>query len=101
MLPHQGQGANQTIEDAELLAELLAGAESPASAFDRYEQLRRLRTRRVQGLSWLTNRILHLPDGAQARDRDHGLASLPTTIGWIHEHDVLAGLGAPASGRTP
>jgi salicylate hydroxylase len=97
MLPHQGQGANQTIEDAALLAELLVGDESPASAFDRYERLRRPRTRRVQGVSWLTNRILHLPDGAQARERDHGLAALPSTIGWIHEHDVLAGLRTPAS----
>jgi salicylate hydroxylase len=93
MLPHQGQGANQTVEDAALLAELLSGPEDPATVFERYEALRRPRTRRVQHLSWVTNRVLHLPDGPEARERNVRLRVLPESIGWIHEHDVVAGPG--------
>jgi salicylate hydroxylase len=53
MLPHAGQGANQAIEDALVLATLLEGAD-PSTAperLQRYEALRRERTARVQALS--------------------------------------------------
>ncbi len=41
--PHSGQGASMAIEDAVVLAACLDGAESPAAAFARFEQLRRAR----------------------------------------------------------
>jgi len=95
MLPHQGQGANTTVEDAFTLAALLAQVpdtiELP-SAFATYQALRRGRTRRIQRLSWLTNALLHLPDGAAADERNRALARLPQEIAWIHEHDVQAAL---------
>ena len=50
MLPHHGQGANTTIEDAITLAELLAGV-SPGelnAALTRYQVMRRARTRKIQ-----------------------------------------------------
>jgi salicylate hydroxylase len=90
MLPHQGQGANQTIEDAVLLAALLAGA-SPAEAPEalrRYEALRRPRTRRVQRWSRMVADRMHLPDGPEAQARDAGLRTVPDDIGWIHRYDV-------------
>ena len=53
MLPHMGQGANQAIEDAMVLATLLRGASAAdvPEALTRYETLRRDRTARIQWLS--------------------------------------------------
>ncbi|WP_410468846.1 FAD-dependent monooxygenase [Aestuariicoccus sp. MJ-SS9] len=49
MLPHMGQGANQAIEDAALLALLLKGCDKDqvAAALRTYEATRRARTTKV------------------------------------------------------
>lgn len=100
MLPHHGQGANQSIEDAVVLADLLASAGAePAAAFDLYERLRRARTRQVQRSSLVTSDLLHLPDGDVARARDARLAGLDPWLAWIHGIDARAGTrpaGVPA-----
>jgi salicylate hydroxylase len=88
MLPHQGQGANQTIEDAVVLADLLAEPGSLVGALAEYERRRRPRTRRVQHLSRLTNDLLHLPDGPAALARDVMLQELPRHLLWLHAHDA-------------
>jgi salicylate hydroxylase len=88
MLPHQGQGANQAIEDAAVLATLLTSAGSVEEALVRYERLRRGRTRRVQYLSRAANRLLHLPDGPEAERRDAVLRQAPEHLLWMHAHDV-------------
>ncbi len=100
MLPHQGQGANTTVEDAVALAALIA-RESTATglpeALAAYQTLRRARTRRIQRSSWTTNALLHLPDGPAADERDRALARLPQDLAWIHGYDVHAALrGRPA-----
>jgi salicylate hydroxylase len=107
MLPHQGQGANQTIEDAAVLAAELDGADGatgiPAgipAALGRYAARRRVRTRQVQLVSWAASAALHLPDGPAARRRDAGLARLTDDLAWIHGYDALAtatGRGARCS----
>jgi salicylate hydroxylase len=96
MLPHQGQGANQTIEDAVLLADLLAAtrADDLADAFARYEALRRPRTRRVQRWSRLAADWMHLPDGPEAERRDARLRSAGEDLAWIHGYDVRAARAA-------
>ena len=48
MVPHQGQGANQTIEDAIALADCLADAHALGSALRHYAKCRQKRTARVQ-----------------------------------------------------
>ncbi|GAB2963703.1 FAD-dependent monooxygenase [Amycolatopsis acidiphila] len=90
MLPHHGQGANQTIEDAVTLADCLAEARPGEleAALRRYEALRRTRTRQVARSSWVTSGLLHLPDGPAARQRDRDLADLPANFGWIHDFDA-------------
>ena len=90
MLPHQGQGANQTIEDAVTLAAIIAypPAASVAESLIVYESIRKPRTRRVQRYSWKANRPLHLFDGPTAQQRDVRLHSLPKAIRWIHEHNA-------------
>jgi len=91
MLPHHGQGANTTIEDAITLAELLASA-SPSeleAVAGRYQALRRTRTRKIQRSSWATNDLLHLPDGPALAERDRRMSRFPHDFGWIHEFDAL------------
>jgi len=90
MLPHQGQGANQAIEDAAVLAAELNGAADIPAALRRYEDRRRVRTRQVQAASWVASAALHLPDGPAVQARDAYLAQLPDRLAWIHGHDVLA-----------
>jgi len=99
MLPHQGQGANQTIEDAVLLADLLAdaGRDDIGGALARYEAVRRPRTRRVQRWSRLAADWMHLPDGAQARRRDARMQAADSDIAWIHGYDVREHRAAPTA----
>src|SRR5436305_54700 len=65
MVPHQGQGANQTIEDAIVLADCLTDVYTTgdlAPALHRYTERRRKRTLGVQWLSRRTADLMHLPD---------------------------------------
>jgi salicylate hydroxylase len=90
MLPHHGQGANATIEDAVTLAELIAADPHDLDvAFAAYEALRRPRTRAIQRASWMGNRALHLPDGPEAARRDALVTRFPEKFGWIHAFDAL------------
>jgi salicylate hydroxylase len=81
MLPHLGQGVNQALEDAVVLATLLGASASAADvprALAAYESLRRDRTARVQhgsrwqGAGWDSS-------GSQLVDRR-----------WIYEYDAWA-----------
>jgi len=91
MVPHHGQGANTTIEDAITLAELLAGTTTSGleAMMAHYQALRRARTRKIQRSSWATNALLHLPDGPAIAARDRKLAAFPEDFAWIHEFDAL------------
>lgn len=87
LVPHHGQGANQSIEDAIVLADHLAGTSDWDSARRRYEQLRRGRTRKVQYASITTADVLHLPDGQRAEERNQRLADpemFDRHLSWIH-----------------
>jgi salicylate hydroxylase len=90
MLPHQGQGANQTIEDAATLAICLADADpaDPEPALAEFEARRRKRTSHVQALSRWTADMLHLPDGPEAAQRDDRFKDPYEQLAWIHGHDV-------------
>lgn len=91
MLPHQGQGANQAVEDAVVLADALAGTtrDDCRGALRQYVRTRRARTRAIQRSSLLANAQLHLRDGPAAQARDEALKRFPDDFGWIHAHDVL------------
>ena len=93
MAPHHGQGANQSIEDAVVLAACLgeAGSDPLDEAIGRYERLRRGRTRKAQYASISTADVLHLPDGDSADRRNARLGSLEGALhhlSWIHEFDA-------------
>lgn len=94
MVPHQGQGANQTIEDAVVLADCLAGAAgttaAPEATLRRYAERRSGRTAAVQHLSRHTADLMHVPDGPEVPGRDARFADLYTDLAWIHSHDAHA-----------
>jgi salicylate hydroxylase len=99
MLPHHGQGANTSIEDAFTLAALLAepGQDDLQSTFARYQALRRARTRIIRRSSEVTSTLLHLPDGPAAQARNEKVARFVEDFSWIHEYDVQQAL----AGATP
>jgi salicylate hydroxylase len=81
MLPHLGQGVNQALEDAVVLATLLAACASPAdvpAALAAYGDLRRDRTARVQ-LGSRRNGAGYDSSGSQLTDRR-----------WIYDYDAWA-----------
>jgi salicylate hydroxylase len=97
MVPHQGQGAGQTIEDAIALADCLADGGGLAPALHTYEQRRRKRTARVQRWSRRVADLMHLPDGPEIAARDALYRELYSELAWIHSYDVHAAYG-PAPG---
>jgi salicylate hydroxylase len=93
LAPHHGQGANQSVEDAIVLAACLGefGTGPLTGSLERYERLRRGRTRKVQYASISVADVLHLPDGDDADRRNARLASpegMLHHLGWIHEFDA-------------
>lgn len=99
MLPHHGQGANQSIEDAFALADALAApGDTPLTArLDGYERLRMSRAQRVQKVSWITNRWLHIPDGPEVPERNALFGSLRQNLDWIHSYDAQDPAGTEAA----
>jgi salicylate hydroxylase len=100
MLPHVGQGANQAIEDAVVLAEVLAQA-SPADAGEalaQYERARLPRTSAVQAGS-RQNGLRYDSRYDDLGRRDAEMASIRTFRHWLYDHDALTDLRAstPAS----
>ena len=105
LAPHHGQGANQSIEDAVVLADCLgeAGSGPIADAIARYEMLRRGRTRKVQYASISTADLLHLPDGDNADRRNVRLGTLEGALhhlAWIHEFDARTQVPSERQGGT-
>ena len=96
MVPHQGQGANQTIEDAATLATASPGRVPPTPA------------RRSPG-SWPSGAsgphasrpprdapptCCTSPDPAELPERDARFADPYRDLAWIHAHDVRAAVPA-------
>lgn len=105
LVPHHGQGANQSIEDVVVLARCLAetNAADFARAQDRYERLRRGRTRKVQYASISTADVLHLPDGPAADARNARLSTyegIQHHLGWIHDFDPATQVPTDRQGGT-
>lgn len=89
-LPFLAQGGAMAIEDAAVLADSLAAApDDPATAFARYEALRRPRAARLQRAAQRNGRIFHL-DGALRIARDAALRLMPPETfarrqAWIYD----------------
>jgi salicylate hydroxylase len=88
MLPHQGQGAGQSIEDAAVLSRCLARArpETVPEWLRLYEQIRKPRTERVQRASRIAGEIYDLAD---PREQERRAPSLLNTRGeWLWNYDA-------------
>ncbi len=92
MLPFQAQGAAMAIEDAAVLAPLLAASPTAEHAFTRYADLRQARVARVQKTSRKNGDIFHMRWPASvARNaviklsgpRDHF-----RRLDWLYGHDA-------------
>jgi len=100
MLPHLGQGANQSIEDAFALAAVLRDASSAdvPAALRHYAQVRRRRTDVVQANSRRNGeRYDQVNRTADGRDRE--LIDTRKLRAWLYDYDVEAEpeLARPAS----
>ncbi len=90
MMPHHGQGANTTFEDAVALANA-SGDESLSTLQEKlsgYERERKVRAERIQRASRVANDCLHLPRGPGRDRRQQMLRSLPKEFAWIHSHGI-------------
>lgn len=103
LVPHHGQGANQSIEDAMVLADCLVNAPADDRNWEiarrRYQDLRIDRTRRVQVASITTADVLHLPDGPLAEARNARLGApdfWERHLAWIHEFVADRDYATPA-----
>ncbi|MBW0101439.1 FAD-dependent monooxygenase [Pseudonocardia sp. KRD-291] len=88
MLPHLGQGANQSVEDGVALAVLLAagGREGVEAALQAYEELRRERTSAIQ-LGARANGRRYDSAYPDLRDRDAEIAASATFRLWLYDYD--------------
>lgn len=82
MTPDIGQGAGQAIEDAATLTLLLRGATvlNLDQILERYDSLRRPRTRVLWRQARMTGRIAQLSNPGAALLRDTGLRALPASV---------------------
>ncbi|GAB7070431.1 FAD-dependent monooxygenase [Mycolicibacterium hodleri] len=87
MLPHMGQGANQSIEDAVALAAVLDGVDSRElpDAVVRYESLRRDRAGQVQRNSRNGGLVY---DSGDSPERDEKLRGTVADLLWSLDYDV-------------
>jgi salicylate hydroxylase len=88
MMPHHGQGANTTFEDAVSLANALGNDKLPTldEKLARYERDRKDRAERIQRESRAVNECLHLPPGPGRERRQEQLQRLPEQLSWMHNH---------------
>lgn len=88
MLPHQGQGAGQSIEDARFLALSLQQAtrETIPQWLKFYEEQRRGHTARVQQTTRVMGQLYDLPDDDVARRGEN--FSFADHVQWIVDYDV-------------
>ncbi len=91
MLPHLGQGANQSIEDAVALSVFLGDAtrESLPGALLKYEELRRQRTTEVQRGARANGRRYD-SDFEDLAERDAEIAKTRQFRLWLHDYDAEA-----------
>jgi len=101
MLPHLGQGANQTIEDGFALAAALEGADagSVPGALAVYEGLRHGRASTIQRASREFGNLFDMVERGRFEDRDEAIRRTAPFYAWLNSHDadsLVPPLPAPA-----
>lgn len=97
-LPFLAQGANMALEDAWVLARMLARLDTPAAAFAAYQAARAPRCRRLIAAANRNARAYHL--ASPLRELAHAALRLGGRLApglalsrfdWVYRHDVTAG----------
>lgn len=96
MLPHQGAGAGQGLEDAWLLARLLGDPRvldsDPQNVLQVYDEIRRPRACRVQRTSWEAGELYEFRD-PKVEDQESLLSTtLASRFDWLWNHDMQSDL---------
>lgn len=96
MLPFQAQGAAMAIEDAAVLAPLLAQHDNADEAFGAYGAVRQERVERVARISRTNKRIFHLPRplslGRDLVMRLSGSRDHLRRLHWLYGHDATTSI---------
>lgn len=90
--PFQGQGAGQAIEDALVLATLLAEVSDPSmiqNAFLAFDQVRRVRTQRVVSTSRDAGQLVGMRAEGVGTDLEKMRELLSFRSHWIWNRDML------------
>lgn len=99
MLPFQAQGAAMSIEDAGLMAAILASETDNATAFGKWQTLRQPRATKVQDQSQKNGFVFHMsPPLSWGRDAVVAGKSAEAhleRLDWIYAHDPFEGMVGP------
>ncbi|SDH08372.1 salicylate hydroxylase [Pseudomonas flavescens] len=91
MLPHQGAGAGQGLEDAYFLAQLLSDSRLAAGQVPEllavYDRVRRPRACRVQRTSWEAGQLYEWRDPQIGANEEAMAAALESRFAWLWNHD--------------
>ena len=90
--PYQGQGVGQAIEDALVLATLLAEVPEPnmiQNAFLVYDQVRRVRTQRVVSTSRDAGQLISMRAEGVGSDLEKMRNLLSFRVHWIWNRDIV------------
>lgn len=96
MLPHQGAGAGQGIEDAWLLSRLLGDPQALSTNLEKlldvYDAIRRPRARQVQKTSWEAGELYEFRDSQVGAQENLLSNALSSRFDWLWNHDMEADL---------
>ena len=96
MLPHQGAGAGQGLEDAWLLARLLGDTRvlenNAQNVLQVYDEIRRPRACRVQRTSWEAGELYEFRDPQVEGQESLLSTTLASRFDWLWNHDMQSDL---------
>ncbi len=78
--PNLGQGANQAIEDAYLIAECLSKEKNYQKAFTRFQNSRQIKVNRIVKSSWNIGKMSHLSNPIMITFRNFGMRCMPSGV---------------------
>ncbi|MBM7846503.1 FAD-dependent monooxygenase [Herpetosiphon giganteus] len=88
--PNLGQGGCQAIEDAWVLAEMLARYEQPQLAFLHYQKRRMPKAQAIVDTSWRVGSLVHLSHSWQQQLRNRILRLIPRSLGQRQTNFIYA-----------
>jgi 2-polyprenyl-6-methoxyphenol hydroxylase-like FAD-dependent oxidoreductase len=79
--PNMGQGANQAIESAWVLADCLAKEAGYKTAFETYQNIRQTKATQIVKMSWQIGKMAHLKNPILIAFRNAMARMTPASIG--------------------